>query len=306
MPAYSTHYLFAKELEEDIKNTVDFDLDECAYFVGTQGPDIFFDHRVMPWMAGKTLRKVGSLLHRSKPAEILNEMRSYINLSNEKDIAKSYAAGFILHYALDCKCHPFVYALQNKITRQFSKINPHSAHNTIEFSMDVYLLNKRLNIELPYAFDTASTMKLADKSLDELGKMISFVTTKVTGKAVSPGDCVTAVKDLKYVQKLTTDKNGKKEKFVSVIDRAIAAFSNNFELKTLLRPKDLENAKKYGNIEREIWQSPYDNEKRNDSFEDLFDFAKEDALKIVKSFFACEDTYKITQNKSFLTGVEVR
>ena len=42
MPAYSTHYLFAKELEEDIKNTVDFDLDECAYFVGTQGPDIFF------------------------------------------------------------------------------------------------------------------------------------------------------------------------------------------------------------------------------------------------------------------------
>ena len=306
MPAYSTHYIFAKELEEDIKKMTDFKLDECAYFVGTQGPDIFFDHRVMPWMHGKSLRKVGSLLHRSKPGEILNEMRSYIALSNEKDVAKSYATGFILHYALDSKCHPFVYALQNKTVEKFPKTNPHSAHNTIEFSMDTFLLNKRLNVELPFAFDTASTLDLNDKSLTELGKMISFVTTKVTGKAVSPSDCVTAIKDLKYIQKLTTDVNGKKEKLAGTVDKFIAVFSNNFELKALLRPKDLEKAKKYGNIERRIWQSPFENQKRNDSFEDLFELAKADAVNFVKRFFDGDDTYKITQNKSFLTGVEVK
>ena len=67
MPAYSTHYIFAKELKDTIENQVDFKLDEAAYYIGTQGPDIFFDHRVMPWMLGKSLRKTGSKLHRAKP-----------------------------------------------------------------------------------------------------------------------------------------------------------------------------------------------------------------------------------------------
>ena len=83
MPAYSTHYIFAKELKEKIEQNVDFKLNEAALFIGTQGPDIFFDHRVMPWMIGKSMRKIGSLLHRSKPSEIFDKMREYINLSNE-------------------------------------------------------------------------------------------------------------------------------------------------------------------------------------------------------------------------------
>ena len=77
MPAYSTHYIFAKELKDTIENQVDFKLDEAAYYIGTQGPDIFFDHRVMPWMPGKSLRKTGSKLHRAKPSEIFENMREY-------------------------------------------------------------------------------------------------------------------------------------------------------------------------------------------------------------------------------------
>lgn len=155
MPAYSTHYIFAKELKEEIENQVDFKLDEAAYYIGTQGPDIFFDHRIMPWMLGKSLRKTGSKLHRAKPSEIFENMREYISKSNQIEIAKSYATGFILHYVLDRNCHPYVYFLQNKMTDEFKKLNSHTAHNIIEFSMDTYLLSKRMNIKKPHLFDTA-------------------------------------------------------------------------------------------------------------------------------------------------------
>lgn len=114
MPAYSTHYIFAKELKEEIENQVDFKLDEAAYYIGTQGPDIFFDHRIMPWMLGKSLRKTGSKLHRAKPSEIFENMREYISKSNQIEIAKSYATGFILHYVLDRNCHPYVYFCKTK------------------------------------------------------------------------------------------------------------------------------------------------------------------------------------------------
>lgn len=306
MPAYSTHYIFAKELKDTIENQVDFKLDEAAYYIGTQGPDIFFDHRIMPWMLGKSLRKTGSKLHRAKPSEIFENMREYISKSNQIEIAKSYAAGFILHYVLDRNCHPYVYFLQNKMTDEFKKLNSHTAHNIIEFSMDTYLLSKRMNIKRPHLFDTADTLNFSNLELEELGKMISYITNAVTKSNITPNDAITAIKDIKYIQKLTTDKTGRKEKIVKIIDDLCAPFLKNFKFSALMRPKDLENAKKYGNIERKIWTSPYDKIKRSKSFEDLFELSKIDALNMINQFFLGEDTYKITQNKSFLTGVEVK
>ena len=53
MPAFSTHYIFAKELMERLKGTVDFTVCENAVYIGAQGPDIFFFHRALPWQRGK-------------------------------------------------------------------------------------------------------------------------------------------------------------------------------------------------------------------------------------------------------------
>ena len=257
-------------------------------------------------MLGKSLRKTGSKLHRAKPSEIFENMREYISKSNQIEIAKSYAAGFILHYVLDRNCHPYVYFLQNKMTDEFKKLNSHTAHNIIEFSMDTYLLSKRMNIKKPHLFDTAGTLNFSNLELEELGKMISYITNAVTKSNITPNDAITAIKDIKYIQKLTTDKTGRKEKIVKIIDDLCAPFLKNFKFSALMRPKDLENAKKYGNIERKIWTSPYDKIKRSKSFEDLFELSKIDALNMINQFFSGEDTYKITQNKSFLTGVEVK
>ena len=192
------------------------------------------------------------------------------------------------------------------MTDEFKKLNSHTAHNIIEFSMDTYLLSKRMNIKKPHLFDTAGTLNFSNLELEELGKMISYITNAVTKSNITPNDAITAIKDIKYIQKLTTDKTGRKEKIVKIIDDLCAPFLKNFKFSALMRPKDLENAKKYGNIERKIWASPYDKIKRSKSFEDLFELSKIDALNMINQFFSGEDTYKITQNKSFLTGVEVK
>ena len=163
-----------------------------------------------------------------------------------------------------------------------------------------------MTIKKPHLFDTAGTLNFSNLELEELGKMISYITNAVTKSNITPNDAITAIKDIKYIQKLTTDKTGRKEKIVKIIDDLCAPFLKNFKFSALMRPKDLENAKKYGNIERKIWTSPYDKIKRSKSFEDLFELSKIDALNMINQFFLGEDTYKITQNKSFLTGVEVK
>lgn len=307
MPSYSTHCIFARELLPQLYTSVDFDLNEDALMVGTQGPDIFFFHRVFPWMPGKSKRKIGSQLHRAKPTDILENMRTYCNkISKNSDIAKSYAYGFILHYALDRKCHPFVYSYQNKITDEKPLTNPHTAHNTIEFSMDTYLLNKRYGIAEPALFDTACTVCEDEKVLAEIGKLYAYVVPRVLDIEMDEITAATAVKDMKRVQAATFDATGLKRKFLYAAETVIAPFSKNYKFSAMLRPRDLEKAKKYGNIDNSNWQSPFDNSHHNESFEDLFEIAKLDAKKLTADFSNGADLYKATKNLSFLTGVEVK
>ena len=106
MPAFSTHYLFAKDIMEILRSEADFPLNEDAVFIGAQGPDIFFFHRALPWQKGKTLRKAGSAMHRARCGEILDRFMAYCASAGDNNIAKSYVYGFLLHYSLDRICHP--------------------------------------------------------------------------------------------------------------------------------------------------------------------------------------------------------
>lgn len=307
MPSYSTHCIFARELLPHIYSAVDFDLNEDAVMVGTQGPDIFFFHRVFLWMPGKPLRKIGSLLHRAKPSEILENMRTYCNnISKNKDTAKSYIYGFILHYALDRRCHPYVYSIQDKMTNEQPLTNPHTAHNLIEFSMDTYLLNKRYGISEPALFDTACTVCEDEKTLEEIGRLYAYVVPRVLDIEISETAAATAVKDMKRVQSATFDATGIKRKFLYGIENVIAPFSKNYKFSAMLRPRDLEKAKKYGNIDNRNWQSPFDYSYHNESFEDLFEIAKIEAKQMLAAFSLGADLYQATNNLSFLTGVEVK
>ncbi|MCC8074178.1 MAG: zinc dependent phospholipase C family protein [Clostridiales bacterium] len=305
MPAYSTHYIFAKEMMPFLKEISDSKINEDAVYLGTQGPDIFFFHRVMPWMIGKSLRKIGSLLHRSKPEKLFEAMREYCAKSEYPDIAKSYVYGFILHYALDRRCHPYVYSLQDKMVSNSHFLNPHTAHNTVEFSMDLYLLNKRLNIENPVSFDTSKTLRASDAVKAEIGRLMAYTVPKTINKNPSQKQIETALDDTKKIQKLTLDPIGIKRLIITPIETIIAPFSKNFKFTSMMRPRDLEKAKKYGNISNENWKSPFDDSLHNESFEELFDLAKNDAQKMIDAFKGGVSCGDFTKNISFLTGVEV-
>ena len=304
MPAYSSHCIFARELPPFLYTNADFEINEDAVMIGTQGPDIFFFHRIFPWMPGKSLRKTGSALHRARPGDILEAMRVYCSLSNQKDIAKSYVSGFIMHYALDRRCHPYVYSFQDKMLKSNPLTNPHTAHNTIEMAMDSYLLSKRFTVQEPALFDTSCTVTDDETVLAEAGRLYSYVINRVLGNNISEKDGATAIRDMKKIQELTSHATVGRRFFINIIDVLIAPFSRNYKFSAMLRPRDLEKAKKYGNINNEEWKSPFDNSIHFESFEDLFELAKLDAMQMIKEFQNGESTVKITNNISFLTGVQ--
>jgi hypothetical protein len=73
----------------------------------------------------------------------------------------------------------------------------------------------------------------------------------------------------------------------------------------------LEKSKKYGNINKYSWVSPYDSSiNHNESFEDLFKLAVNDARDLICGFekmcMGYSNGYDVTHNLSFLTGIEVK
>lgn len=306
MPAFSAHFLFAKEIMGDLQKEADFPVDKNAVFIGSQGPDIFFFHRALPWQKGKTLRKLGSAMHRAKCGEIIDCFEKYCKKSDNRNIAQSYVYGFLLHYALDRVCHPYIYFVQSRITDKFPKMNKNSVHNMIELSLDSVLLRKKENAESPKAFRTDSTMNYTEKELTEISKVIASVSELFKGYEITEQDAAQAVEDTRAAQRLLTDAGGKKEKFLKRAERLFFPFTGNFRISSFLRTDDLEKAIKYVNISNRIWKSPFSEEMRNESFAQLFELAKADALEMVRKLNAGLSGEAVTNNISFLTGVKVK
>lgn len=310
MPAYCTHYIFAKEMMPILESIADFPLNRDAVLIGTQGPDIFFFHRILPWMSGQSLRRAGSLLHRAKPGDLFDAMADYLKQSQAPVIAKSYIYGFLLHYALDRRCHPFVYSQQETLRQSGSRLHPSAIHNTIEMAMDSVMLHQKLHIEQPHCFRSADTVPQTPQVLSEIGLLLADAVPRVTGVTMTQAQGVQAVQDTQYAQRLLHDEHGIKTKITQVLETIAAPLTGNFKITSMLRPKDLEKAKKYGNIANGVWRSPYENSLHTESFFDLYALAQQDAKDLVCGFASVlqgEISGKdLTKNLSFLTGVEVK
>ncbi|MBE6720295.1 MAG: hypothetical protein E7571_06545 [Ruminococcaceae bacterium] len=310
MPAFATHYIFLEELKDEIEKKADFDFDVSVAGIGCQGPDIFLFHRLWPPdKIYKSLFGVSSALHRGKSEKIFDSFCDCLKLTDNRDIAKSYVYGFILHYALDRNCHPYVYARQNEMTAENKHIHPLAAHNTVEHAIDTYLLYNRCGIYPPSLFDSKATFSDSELAYNEIARIMNYTVNKACGRDVPQSEIIRAITDTANVQNILRDENGTATRVTHMLERPVAPLIKYFRLSASIKPKDLDLANNCANIRNKAWTSPYDNIKRNDSFEELFEASKADALSLIDGFEALckgeKSAYEVTGNISFLTGLEV-
>lgn len=308
MPAFCTHYLFSQELKHWAKGIANFKYIENVVNLGTQGPDIFFFKRILPvFMPGKAGMKIGSSLHKSQIEKILSAFAEYLK-QNDDDVTKSYIYGFIMHYALDRACHPFVYAKVEEILDENNHIHSSSAHNQIEMYLDSYMMYQKLGIENVKTFDTAKTIELSSDEKTKIGKLVSFVVKKVLDMDITIDDVICAIDDTVLFQNILRDNSGRLCRFLTGAETIVGPAVKYVKLSAFFRPKDWKKGIKYANINNSVWVSPYDGIERTSSFEELFSSAFESAKTFIGNFedYCAGDREDFgTHNISFLTGLEV-
>lgn len=120
MPEFTAHYLFGEQVLERFSPEVYAVINENesssdAFKWGLQGPDLLFYTKILRdrgWLA-----RAGSAIHHTDPNTVISTLISCI-LSTKDMVAYktlcSYLFGFVCHYALDSKTHPYVYHLAAK------------------------------------------------------------------------------------------------------------------------------------------------------------------------------------------------
>lgn len=307
MPAFCTHYLFFEDSKEFMCSLADFPLNEKVCALGSQGADIFFFHKIYSPLHSK--RKIGSALHRAKPEDIFNVFAEYVR-KNPDPTAKSYIYGFILHYALDRRCHPFVYALEKKITDSDKKIHHFSAHSRVEMGLDAYMLYQKSGTEYPYLFDSSKTIELNDREKDSVAKVLCYMIKKVLKKRISRLAVKRAINDTVRMQKFLRDKSGQLCILATVLETILGKAIGYYKFSAMIKPRLWKNGEKYANIDNGIWISPFSKEKSNLSFEQLYIYALQEAKELLFGFEQTvsgkADAKDVTENISFLTGLEIK
>lgn len=140
MPAAITHFLHSQRVLAETKQAEQSTFSSEAFAWGAQGPDFFYCHRFLPWWRGQCLAGCGDRLHDAPPASTLASMWRYVREHPEDGYAKSYAQGFLCHYAADSVCHPFVEYWASRMAEENPPQTESVCHNEIESALDLIML----------------------------------------------------------------------------------------------------------------------------------------------------------------------
>ena len=139
MPSCITHQIIAEEAKAALPDAVADAAEKHAdyYFLGAQGPDVFFFYRPF----SKKEFNLGRFMHRRCVYEVFSFFARYLPslADEEREQANAYVAGYLCHYAADTAFHPYVY----RYLAAHESVR--SEHQLIESDWDVFFAREKRN-----------------------------------------------------------------------------------------------------------------------------------------------------------------
>ncbi|TGY97208.1 hypothetical protein E5329_05925 [Petralouisia muris] len=280
MPGFTTHYLFGlnayKKLNATHLKSI-IQKEHHAYSLGLQGPDLFF-YFLPSYAVHKN--NIGSIAHTEKTKEFLRHLlasRGMFSTRKEQDIAEAYAAGFLGHYILDTRCHPYVY-WKTEFTEKTNQY--HGRHMGLETEIDAKLLKFYRHLP-PYAFQQNVTIGLSRLQKRTITRILHYVYARTYPElGILPITIRTSISSIQLGTKFLHDPSGYKKKIISTLEKL---FLGHTLLSTLIPSGSLSVHRDPLNLLHEEWKNPWDHSLSSTaSFFDLMKAAQTSYLEILE------------------------
>lgn len=293
MPGFTTHYLFGQQTYQllcpsTLKRTIQ--KYHTVFSLGLQGPDIFF-YDILSFLSSK--KNPGSVAHTADTKEFLQYLLESPKIFPDKkdlQVAHAYILGFIGHYLLDTKCHPYVYAMTHYNGKPKGYIG---LHIRLETDIDTVLLGHYLH-KKNSEFHQNETIALSKEQSRVVSALLFYAFSKAyPGLGITRHRILQAIFAMQLWTKLLYDPTGKKKTFLRHIETMIPGYpiiSPLVPSDTLIFHKDPCNKRHI------LWQNPWEAElESTESFFDLFESTKQkyaQILNLIARFFSTKHSPK--------------
>ena len=270
MPGYDTHYLFGIQVYRKmpvcrVKN--DIRLKKDAYVLGMLGPDIFFYYATEVVAIRKN---IGSTMHTTKTNAFLMAMLDYVSGLNERQnsVEVAYLAGFMTHYFLDVKCHPYVYWETDYLHKKPGYLKK---HYQFENDIDIALLRIMRNTT-PYEFSSVSEIKINKADRDRVCRMLYYAIHQVYPKSrITITGIRLAIASVQREQKLLRSAPSKLK---TILQNVEETFNGQHSLASLVPSVDHEISPDPLNLAHRVWSNPWKTDKKSkESVPDMMETA---------------------------------
>ncbi len=292
MPAVVSHYLLAERVFNTVSQRIP-GLDKNLFSWGASGPDIFFAHRVMPWQRQPSIAKVSHIMHNGYAEPLLNYLYEYAQTANSIR-AKSYAFGFVTHYAFDSTAHPYIvdYAekkgegrmyhipLAGKANEQLVDGIKYSSiyHNKLEGELDTIFLMHEKHIPIGrFRLDIACPND--KQAMEDIGEILSsYLTDSGIRPDIKNYEIIRAMLDWRRCLLALNDRFSLKRGFVRGMEKV---FRTPPVVSVFLRNIHMDLSEDPANLEHRFWKAPADGSLHSESFLELADIAEQKSLFLI-------------------------
>lgn len=283
MPGFTTHYLFGVNACHHLGSSPLKKMiceNHGAFSLGMQGPDIFFYYLPSHIIHREN---IGAIAHMENTGIFLERLLASVSLfpdPKEAAIAQAYVMGFIGHYLLDCRCHPYVY-WRTRYQERTPRYN--GRHMEFEVEIDAELLDLYKH-KLPSAFRQCSTIALARRERRVIAMVLYYVYTMAYPDLhVTYGDVCLAIRCVQAGTRLLHDPRGRKKQLMRKVERTILGHP----LISSLIPSDtLQFFRDPLNLLHRKWRNPWKHSACSDaSFLQLLEDAQEEYIELLPEIY---------------------
>lgn len=200
MADFWTHYYCGKKLINANKNLIN---NEKIFYLGCQGPDIFFYKK---FAVHTTPKNLGELIHENKINEVFKEIFIYLKNKPSEQL-KNYVFGWILHYVLDKNIHPYI------------NQNSEWSHKRLEANIDTYIIDKYLKKTI---FEMSSKEILAvTEEHNIIICLYQRIAKNVFDMSLSKKDYIKSINNFSIFHRVFNQKNNIKRSLILLIGKLI-------------------------------------------------------------------------------------
>lgn len=282
MPSTATHAFFALDVLERLNNQSAVNIEYLKTF--SEGPDpLYFYYLYIPFYKDEIRQNFPRKIHDTKTKEFFVTLIKKIKekkLQNNKEVM-SFLYGFICHYSLDSKVHPYIIYKTGVFEKEDKESYKYrSLHLDMELYLDSYLIFQREKIHSKdfKTYNFCFNVKPFDT---ELTTLLNDVFNEVYGFENFSKIYYKSIKHMKKIYRIFRyDKTGIKRKLYMGLD--IILPRNQLKKEQLSYNVNYKNKMHYLNNEKNEWNHPSNQyEIYNYSFIELYHIALNNAVEII-------------------------